>query len=100
MAEETFEVTCVGKRDPEVLDRSAVPVQHNVISDLRPFKLVNKVPCPKCGIFMDLLVESENVGNEKVVRYYYRCPACGFRLTLSTIRIVRKDSEIALAIEK
>ena len=61
---------------------------------------MNRVPCPKCGIFMDLLVESESLGNEKVIRYYYRCPACGFRLPLSVVKVRRSDSEITLAIEK
>ncbi|MGC9106048.1 MAG: hypothetical protein ACP5HQ_06465 [Thermoprotei archaeon] len=62
---------------------------------------MNKVACPRCGVYMDLLAESENASGEKVIRYFYKCPACGYRLPSSTIRIRKQnDSEILLSIAK
>ena len=53
---------------------------------------MNKVTCPRCGVYMDLLAESESVSGEKVIRYFYRCPACGYRLSASVIRVKRRTT--------
>ncbi|AWR97699.1 hypothetical protein DFR86_09160 [Acidianus sulfidivorans JP7] len=54
--------------------------------------------CPKCGIRMEFMAESESSGNKKEVRYFYRCPACGTRIIGSTMEITKKDNDIVIKI--
>jgi C4-type Zn-finger protein len=61
---------------------------------------MNKVTCPRCGVYMDLLAESESMSGEKVIRYFYRCPACGYRLSASVIKVKKEDDSVVLSIAK
>ena len=51
------------------------------------------VLCPRCGVVMDLHVESERLsdGTRRIV-YYYRCRRCGYRLQDLEI-LVRKNGK-------
>ena len=49
---------------------------------------------------MDLLAESESVSGEKVIRYFYRCPACGYRLSVSVIKVKKENYSVVLSISK
>ncbi|MFP3226124.1 MAG: hypothetical protein RXQ80_04255 [Sulfolobaceae archaeon] len=48
--------------------------------------------CPKCNIRMDFIIEAENNSDgEKIVRYFYRCPACGTRINDEIISIKKEE---------
>lgn len=48
--------------------------------------------CPKCNIRMDFIGEAENTSDgKKVVRYFYRCPACGTRINDEEIVISKNE---------
>lgn len=50
---------------------------------------------------MDFIAEAESDGvKERLIRYYYRCPACGSRLKSSEILIERDTSVVILKIQK
>jgi C4-type Zn-finger protein len=54
---------------------------------------MKKINCPKCGVNMDFVAESESSSSfTRIVRYYYRCPACGSKINDSNI-IINKESE-------
>jgi len=60
---------------------------------------MKKISCPKCGIIMDFLVESEsNEANIRRIKYYYRCPACGTKINDSQIHILKQDNFISIKI--
>lgn len=62
---------------------------------------MKEVICPRCGIKMEFIAEAESNGvEEKLLRYYYRCPACGSRLRSSEIVILRDTNSIILKIQK
>ena len=43
---------------------------------------------------MDFIGEAENNSDgKKVIRYFYRCPACGTRINDEEIVIIREDSK-------
>lgn len=38
-----------------------------------------EVDCPRCGTRMEYRVEIEFGNGSRRIRYYYRCPRCGYR---------------------
>lgn len=59
---------------------------------------MKEVPCPKCGVRMDFMAETESNGNKKEIKYYYRCPACGTKVSASVIEITKKNNNIVIRI--
>ncbi|ACP38488.1 hypothetical protein LD85_1999 [Saccharolobus islandicus L.D.8.5] len=48
---------------------------------------------------MDFIAESESTdGTKKVIRYYYRCPACGSRILDSNIETIKDTTNILIKI--
>lgn len=61
---------------------------------------MNEVICPRCGVKMEFISEAETTNNRKVIRYFYRCPACGTKLTDSEIALERADNTVLIKIRK
>ncbi len=59
---------------------------------------MKNVLCPKCGIRMDFMAEAEVNGNNKRIRYFYRCPACGTKISESELAIERKDGSLTIRV--
>ncbi|MEM1625701.1 MAG: hypothetical protein QXV69_00145 [Sulfolobaceae archaeon] len=60
---------------------------------------MKKINCPKCGIVMDFLVESEsNDAYTRRIRYYYRCPICGTKINDTQIQILKQNEYITIKI--
>ncbi len=59
------------------------------------------VACPRCGVRMEYWVEME-LGSDgtKRIKYYYRCPRCGYRLMDAVITVKRVDGRIILEREE
>lgn len=49
---------------------------------------------------MEFISEAETTNNRKVIRYFYRCPACGTKLTDSEIALERADNTVLIKIRK
>ena len=57
--------------------------------------------CPKCNIRMDFIAEAENnADGTKVVRYFYRCPACGTRINDELISIKKENESVLIKISQ
>ncbi|MEL9970417.1 MAG: hypothetical protein QXR57_06415 [Metallosphaera sp.] len=61
---------------------------------------MNDVICPRCGVKMEFISEAEVTNNKKVIRYFYRCPACGTKITDSQIALERNEKELVIKIRK
>ncbi len=60
---------------------------------------MNAVTCPKCRIKMDFIAESESSdGIKRIIKYYYRCPACGVRILDTSIETIKDTSNILIKI--
>lgn len=59
---------------------------------------MKEILCPKCGVRMEFMAESESNGNKKEVKYYYRCPACGIKITETTMEITKRDDKIIIKV--
>ncbi|MBW9140996.1 MAG: hypothetical protein K1T65_04745 [Candidatus Aramenus sp.] len=59
---------------------------------------MKNVLCPKCGIRMDFMAEAEVSGNSKKIKYFYRCPACGTKISEYEIAIERKDGSLTIKV--
>ncbi|WP_236751876.1 hypothetical protein [Acidianus sp. HS-5] len=59
---------------------------------------MKEVLCPKCGIRMEFMAETESNNEGREVRYFYRCPACGTRISESTLKILRRDSSVIIKV--
>ncbi|QIW24260.1 hypothetical protein EWF20_08960 [Sulfolobus sp. S-194] len=61
----------------------------------------NELLCPKCNIKMDFIAEAENSSDgNKIVRYFYRCPACGTRLNDEIINIKKENDSMIIKISQ
>ena len=59
------------------------------------------VPCPRCGTRMEYWVEIEVDGSDgRRVKYYYRCPRCGYRINDAVVRVKRSNGSIAITVEE
>ncbi len=59
-----------------------------------------EVVCPRCGTRMEYRVEIEFGENgAKRIRYYYRCPRCGYREN-DLVLMIRRDGAGKIVIEK
>ncbi len=54
-----------------------------------------RVICPRCGNPMAYFIEIEG-GNSKRLRYYYKCPVCGYRLDDLVLSVRRVDSGLEI----
>lgn len=59
---------------------------------------MKEVLCPKCGVRMEFMAETESNGNKKEIKYYYRCPACTTKITGSTMEIIKRDGNIVIRV--
>jgi C4-type Zn-finger protein len=59
-----------------------------------------RMPCPKCGTLMEYWVEIELGDGYKKIKYYYKCPRCGYRLQDETIIIRRNGSSLVVEREE
>jgi len=59
-----------------------------------------KMSCPRCGTPMEYWVEIEIGDGFKKVKYYYKCPRCGYRLQDETLIIKRNSGGIVLEKEE
>ena len=51
----------------------------------------NIVVCPRCGSKMVYVIEIEG-SNSKTIRYYYRCPVCGYKLEDLSLTVRRSGN--------
>ncbi|GAB6147723.1 TFIIB-type zinc ribbon-containing protein [Stetteria hydrogenophila] len=58
-----------------------------------------QVLCPRCGIPMDYVMESEIVGSEKRLIRYHQCPACRAKLLDEKIVIRANGSKIIVVVD-
>jgi DNA-directed RNA polymerase subunit RPC12/RpoP len=59
---------------------------------------MKEVLCPKCGIRMEFMAETESNSDGREVRYFYRCPACGTKINESIMKILKKDSAVIIKV--
>lgn len=51
--------------------------------------------CKKCGRSMGFVAESEKLSDDSLrVKYYYKCPSCGFRIDLENLTISKNNKFI------
>lgn len=60
-----------------------------------------RVACPKCGTPMEYWVEIE-LGSDgsKKIKYYYKCPRCGYRLNDAVVIVKRENGFIVVEREE
>jgi len=59
------------------------------------------VPCPRCGVKMEYWVEIELGENgQRRIKYYYRCPRCGYRVSDAVLVVKRVDGRIVVEREE
>jgi C4-type Zn-finger protein len=60
-----------------------------------------KVACPKCGTPMEYWVEIElESSGARRIKYYYKCPRCGYRLQDAIIAVKREDGKLVVEREE
>ncbi len=59
-----------------------------------------RMPCPRCGTPMEYWVEIELGDGYKKIKYYYKCPRCGYRLQDEIIVVRRNGSNIIVEREE
>jgi len=53
--------------------------------------------CPRCRTRLEYRMEAEiGDGSRRVIRYYYRCPRCGYRIYDSVIVVKKNGSKTIL----
>ncbi|WFO75400.1 hypothetical protein J4526_00380 [Desulfurococcaceae archaeon MEX13E-LK6-19] len=51
--------------------------------------------CKKCGKSMGLIAESEKLSDNSLrIKYYYKCPSCGYRIDAEQLTIGREQEFI------
>ena len=61
---------------------------------------MKEVLCPKCGIRMEFMAETESNTEGREVRYYYRCPACGTKINETILKILKRDSSVIIKVQQ
>ncbi len=57
--------------------------------------------CPRCFTRLEYRMEIEiGDGSRRVVRYYYRCPRCGYRIPDSEIIVKKNGSKVLLQLSE
>ncbi len=59
-----------------------------------------RVACPRCGTPMEFWVEIEYVEDAKRIKYYYKCPRCGYRLQDAVITLRRSNGGLVIEREE
>ncbi len=59
-----------------------------------------RVACPRCGTPMEFWVEIEYVEGAKRIKYYYKCPRCGYRLQDAVITLRRSNGGLVIEREE
>jgi C4-type Zn-finger protein len=60
-----------------------------------------EVVCPRCKTKMEYRVEIEFKENGgRIIRYYYWCPRCGYRLNDLVINVDKDDSKLKIVAEQ
>ncbi|MCY0850026.1 hypothetical protein [Sulfuracidifex metallicus] len=59
---------------------------------------MNEVDCPRCRIKMEFLVEAELGQASKIIKYFYKCPACGTRILDQEVRTRRDNDKVVIDI--
>ncbi len=54
-----------------------------------------RVICPRCGNLMVYMIEIEG-GNSKRLKYYYKCPVCGYKLDDLVLSVRRGDEGLEI----
>ena len=62
---------------------------------------VKEVVCPRCRTRMEYRVEIEFTSNGgRVIRYYYWCPRCGYRLNDLIVTVGRNSGKVRIVVEQ
>ncbi len=57
----------------------------------------HQVVCPRCGSKMMYIIEAEG-SNKRRIRYYYRCPVCGYKLEDLAVSIEHNGAGVVIEV--
>ncbi|ABM81034.1 hypothetical protein [Hyperthermus butylicus] len=58
------------------------------------------IVCPRCRTHMEYRVEIEFRNGGRIVRYYYWCPRCGYRVNDLLVNIGKNGGKVRIVLEE
>lgn len=59
--------------------------------------IVKPAICPRCHNNMQLLIQSENHGQNTTITYIYLCPVCRYRIATESVELKRDTDKILIS---